>query len=325
MRVVKTIVNDRRELIGFVVEGRDLDLGGFTTATVQKPIPLHVLRENGFSNRQIDVMARGIKEKGKFRLNELPMMVLVDNKLVPVDNSMTLTHRFIQNNEVVGFTIGFGDGSKANYTYQNTMRLSFWFKPTNFIVSRSANKKHYIYGKPGVLKLEELPTTDLSKRVSKGNSGGQKRQEQNTKKKRIKPAAQPVQKTGKFVNVVDIIDIYDTLRKCDGLVIHLPDEEYEAASGSGYTAADEFVPLGVGEYAPPVLIFNKTKLNANASFRKPGTVNVDFNGVKTPVQTFTYNTKSIFLGGENYIKRFGVAIPEELAEEFMNNFERVWA
>ena len=308
IKVVKTVVDQHRRLLGLVLEGRDRQFGGISNERVQKPVALDTLKKINFNNRQVSITPQGIQELGKFRLNQLPMVAVVDNNYINVDNRIRISHKFEKDNQIIGFTVNFADGSQDNFTYPNVIQLSTWFRPDNFIVGTSSTGRKYVYGKPGMLKIEQLPTTDLSN--GKDNK---------SKPKAAKTSAQHVRKTGMFNNVVDIIDIYEELRKCDGLLIHLPNEKYTPASGGTTEAGDGFMPLGVGDYAYPTLSFSRNKLNANANFRKPGTVMVDFGGgAVTPVQSFTYNTKSIFLDAENYIKRFGVAIPQSYENDFSN-------
>ena len=164
IKLRKTIVDEKKQLIGFVVEGRDRDLDGFTDEMVLKPMPLRVFRERCFSNKQIRVTNRGIKEIGKFKINKLPMTVLVNNSLKDIGNKMELVEKIVSNDKLLGFRVLFGDGSKSNLTYSNVIQLSYWFRPKNFIVKTSASNKRFISGKPGVMKLEDLPEIVISKK-----------------------------------------------------------------------------------------------------------------------------------------------------------------
>ena len=311
IKLIKTIVNEKRKLIGFVVEGKDKELDGFSNEKVQRALPLKVLSDKRFTNNQITFTGKGFQEKSNFKVNELPMTVMVNNNLADVSNKIAITQRFIQNNEPVGFAVQFGDGTVDKFTYPNVIQLSYWFKPENFVVRTSLNKKKFIAGKPGAVKLEDMPTTIIGEKPVQPP-------------KRTKSGAQEesiVEPTGMFNNAIDLMDLYNSLNECDGLVIKLPDEEYKSGGKNDKAASNEFHALGVGEYAYPNLSFNETKINANTSFRKPGMVQVEFGpGVTMPVQSFTYNTKSIFLSGENHIKRFGVAMPKANEASFIEAF-----
>lgn len=313
IKLIKTIVDERRKLLGFIVEGKGRELEGFSDEKIQKQVPLSVLAEKGFVNNQIAVTARGIQEKGNFKINDLPMTVFINNQFVDIDNRMALKKRFIQNNEPIGFTVAFADGTMDNFTYPNVIQLSYWFKPDNFIVRKSANGKSFISGKPGMLKLEELPTEVIGEKKEK-------------EAKRVKSAAQhqdKVQDTGTLDHDIDIIELYGYLKKVDGLVIKLPYEKYKRVGVNNVVASNEFKALGVGEFAVPDLTFNATKLNANTIFRKPGMVSIEFGpGVTMPIQSFTYNSKTIFLNSEVHVERLGVAIPKEIESEFISKFGR---
>lgn len=317
-RLVKSIVDENRRLIGFIIEGRDKDLDGFLDTKVQKPIQLKVLYNMGFANNQIDTRSGGIREKGNFRVNNLPMLMFDGKELVSIDNGVRLIKKFVQDGEIVGFRVEFEYGSVDNFIYRNVVQLSGWFKPENFVVRRPTNRKAFISGKPGVMRLEELPDEIIGQK--KGQEKVKQKSKQAVSKVEIKATeVDNTLSTGKLDNDMDILDIYDIVEELDGLIINLPGEEYKAASGSGDKVDPDFVPLGVGEYAYPSLGFNKTGLNANAKFRKPGMVLVDFgDGVQSPVQAFTYSTKSIFLNGKNYMKRFGVAVPKLFEDTFIH-------
>ena len=310
-KLVKTIVNESRKLIGFVIEGKDKDLEGFSNEKVQRAVPLKVLADKKFTNNQITFTGKGFQEKSNFKINDLPMAAMINNSLVDINNKIALTHRYLQNNEPIGFGVQFGDGTTDKFAYVNIIQLSYWFKPDNFVVRTSTNKKKFIAGKPGAVKIEDLPTIVV----------GEKPQITPKKVKSGAKEESATVATGIFNNAIDLMDIYNSLQTCEGVVIKLPDESYIAAGKNTVKASNEFHTLGVGEYAYPSLGFHDTKINANSSFRKPGMVNIEFApGQTLPVQSFTYATKSIFLAGENHIKRFGVAMPKESEASFVETF-----
>lgn len=305
VKLLKIIVNDKRKLIGFVVEATDRELGGFSDMKVQKPIPLRLMAESGFQNNQITVTPNGgIIEAPNFKINELGMVMYTNNQFVDIPNTMSLIKKYTKEGEVIGFRIRFGDGYEDNFTYENVVRLSFWFKPENFIVRRLPSGKYAIAGKPGVLKLEDLPQEEIGK--------------PSQAKARAK-AVEVRQDVVDFINNADIVGIYDLLKAYNGLVIKLPDEEYIAQSN--VAPGEGFIPLGLGEYAYPDLSFHETHLNVNTLFRKPGIVYVEIDeNNRIPIHTYTYSRKSIFLNGENYIRKFGIALPEQYSNMLIDAF-----
>lgn len=309
IKLVKTIVNDKRNLIGFVLEGKDKEFDGFSDDKVLKPIPLKVLAEKNFKNKQIEITRNGFIEQGNFRVNDLPMMALIDNKFIDVPSNVELVKKFVQNNTIIGFTVKFGDGSLENFRYNHVIKLSSWFKPVNFMTRTSGTNKTYISGKPGVMKLDDLPTKVLG---------------EESKAKRMKSNAQKqsdIEDKVQFSNGVDIIDLYDAVDSFDGLILKLPNEGYKVANKRERVVAEEFSNLGIGEYSYPKLMLNETKLNVNAAFKKPGIVQIEFApGTVMPIQSYVHCTKSIFLNAESYIKNFGVAIPRACEGKFIELF-----
>lgn len=311
IKLTKTIVDRGRTLVGFVAEGKGTDFNEVTNDRVQRPLQLNSLMQMKFSNNQVMISDKGIQERGNFKVNELPMAVYVDNKFIDVDNKISIVKKYVQNNEIIGFTVKFGDGTMANFTYANIIKLSFWFKPSNFVVRTSANNKKFIASKPGYTKLEDLITEVI---------GEDKKQKKN--KSAAKDSSQ-TQSTGTFDNTLDLFDLYDSVNKSNGLIIKLPSESYHSTGEVIVQTSGEFKSLGVGEYAYPILTFNETKLNANTTFKKPGMVSVEFGpGVTMPIQSYTSKTKNIFFNSENHIDRIGVAIPKTAEAEFIGTFSK---
>lgn len=312
LQITKTIVNGQRGLIGFFLKGREKDLGGFSEETVERGMPLSELAKVNFSNNQISVVGGKIVERGKFRINTLPMCVYVGGEAgyIPLDNTVNIIRRFVQDNENVGFRMQFSDGSEENLMYNNVLTLCKWFKPGNFCIRTSSQGRSYIAGKSGSL-LESIPETIIGKKPE-------------VKPKRMKSAAKEKKSsiTGGFEHGFDILDIYQFINDCGGSVIKLPSEDYVAASEGGDVTVEGFTPLGIGEVASPIPAFNATKLNVNADFKKVGVVPVNINGMQTNLTSFVYRKKSIFLGGENYIKKFGIAVTKEKEDELVSALGR---
>ena len=242
IEVSKTIVNGQRGLIGFVLKGRERDLGGFSESQVERPMPLSELIKMRFSNTQITIVNNRVIERGKFRINTLPMVVYneVTNNYVSIPNDVTMIERFVQDNENIGFRLRFADGSEENLRYENVITLCKWFKPSNFCIRTSTKGKAYIAGKNGV-GLETIKETIIGKKP-----------EVTPKKKKSAAKEKRVAISGDFERGFDILDIYDFIRECNGSIIKLPSEDYVATTEGGAKEVEGFTDLGIGEVSSPI-------------------------------------------------------------------------
>ena len=329
-KIVESIVDTHRKLIGFTIEGKESEFGGFSANKIRKNVTIASLAGIHFDNSQLKVEATGqLVEKGNFKINELPMKVLVNNNFVSVPNSIEILGRYAKDNKIIGYDVGFGDKSTGKYTYNNVVQLSYWFKPTNFVIRKSARRRTFISSKPGCTNLDELPIHYLDNAKAKSNNiQEQKPQEQHIQEKKTqdKPKNQlidekDIHKDGVFDNGVDLIDICEALDRCGGLILKLPNETYIKSTVERVKTSENFTALGLGEYAYPKIEFSGTKLNASVNFRKPGMVPIEFGpGAKMPIQSFTYKKKSIFINAENYIERLGVAVPKSYEQNLLDSF-----
>lgn len=303
IKITKSIVNVQHSLIGFVVSGTEKELGGIGTNKIERSISVDEMMHNGFSNSQLSIVNGRMVTSNKFKINQLPMLVFNGDDYFECQNSISLIGRFVQNNENIGFRVKFADGTEDNMKYDSILMLCKWFNPENFTIRTSAKGKSYICAKQGYGSIEELPTTVIG--------------EPSTAKRTKSAAKEKVAGTnGTWDNGMDIIDIYDFINKCKGNVIKLPDESYTAASET-VSGDGAFNSLGIGEVASAKPIFSSTKLNVNAGFKKVGNVKINVNGMDVSVPTFTFRTKSLFLNGENYMKKFGIAVPKEFEAELV--------
>lgn len=310
IEVSKTIVNGQRSLIGFIVKGKEKDLGGFSDNVIERSVSISELGKMNFSNSQIVVVGGKVVERGKFRINSLPMVVFNDDTFIAIDNTVNMTQRYVQDNENIGFRLKFSDGSEENLRYENVLAICKWFKPGNFCIRTSAKGKSYIAGKNGV-SLDSIPEVTIGKKPE-------------VAPKRMKSAAKEKKSSisGNMEMGFDILDIYGFIKECNGSIIKLPSEDYVAATDGGAKDVEGFTPLGIGEVATPNPAFNATKLNVNADFKKVGVVPVSINGMQTNLTSFVYRKKSIFLNGENYIKKFGIAVAKDREEELVSKLGR---
>ena len=302
LKIIKTIVDSNRNLIGFLMEGKEKEFGGFSNDVIQRGVPTDHLLQKKFSNNQIAVVSNKIVEKGNFKINSLPMTIYTGDNYIDLDNSVVITKRFVQDNKNIGFRVRFSDGSEDNFKYENVLMLCHWFRPGNFAIRTSSKGLQYICGKSGV-SLDDIPAQVIGATPEK-------------KAKRLKSAAKEKTEeiSGALESGFDILDIYGFINKCNGCVIKLPSEDYVAMSEDGETITEGFTSLGIGEVATATPIFNPTKLNVNAGFKKVGVVDVPINGTNHTITTYVFRTKSIFHNGDNHMKVFGIAVPTENEE-----------
>lgn len=301
LKVTKTIVNGQRNLIGFVLEGPEKAMGGFTDKVIERPYPTESLLALNFSNNQLKVVDGKFIENNNFSINSLPMVVLTeDGQYIPIDNTVAIMQRFVQDNENIGFRVQFSDGSEDNIRYANLIMLCKWFKPGNFAIRTSSLGKTYISGKKGGPSLSDFPEVVLG-------------DEPKVRPKRMKSAAKETKKAvqGALETGYDILDIYKFIDDCNGSIINLPSEKYVPNTVEGKDELVGFTSLGIGEVASPRPLFSGININVNANFKKVGVVPVSINGQKTNLTSFVYRNKSIFLNGENHIKKFGIAVATE--------------
>lgn len=315
IKLTHLIVGEAYNLIGFVAEGKDKDFGKIGTGTTSMPVTLKYLHETKFNNKQIAMSKGKIIEKTGFKLNKLPMLMLKGDSYEPVDNTITLTKRYVQDNENIGFEVQIGAVGRAKFSYENTIKMCDMFRPTNFIIRLGNDKegnpsKRFIAGKPNQ-PISKLPMEIVG---------------QTTEAKRTKPTTKAIEDiTGTQVYEQDILELYSYIKAVDGFIINLPGTSYKATTESA-AVGENFVPFNIGEVGTPILDFNETKFNVNCNFKKPGAVAIKLsNGKTTNVITFVYRRKNVFYNGENYIKKLGVVIPAEKETELLTKFGRSMA
>ncbi len=309
IKLVSMIVDQNYRLIGFTGEGKAKDFGELSSEKVVRPISLKLIFDTRFSNKQIQVKNGTIIEREGFKLNSLPMLMLVGTGYNNVDNKIKLVKRYVQDNTNIGFGVEVG-GKEAKFTYENIIKLCDLFQPDNFIIRTNKDNKKFIAGKPGC-SLNDLPVEVVGS---------------TTQAKRTKSVTKDASAiTGNMVYDIDIIELYQYIRNVNGFIINLPGTEYKATTESA-AVSKEFVPFNIGEIGTPYLDFNETKFNVNCNFKKPGAVAIETKpGKMTNIITFVYRRKNVFFNGENYINKLGVVIPEGKEQEFLGNFGRSMA
>ena len=297
MKVTHTIVNSNRQLVGLVVDNN----GDVRALTITE------LKNAGFKNKQLHFNESGmLVECGDFKLNSLPMKVIVGNGYIDINNNISLVGRIVCNNENIGFTCQFADGSSVNMRYNDILTLSHWFKPSNFIIKTSKSGKYFIAGNNGTV-LDRLPAIF----VDNGQTT-----------KRTKPAAKETTEgvDTKMQQNIDIMDLFSIVRKYQGYIIKLPSEAYHITTDNKYVD-NEFKALNFGEVASPYININPEKLNAYASFKKLGKVNI--NG--TELITFKTTNKCIFNRLENHIQNFGIAVDKQYSQNVLTELGKTLA
>lgn len=315
IKLTHLIVGEAYNLVGFVAEGKDKDFGRIGTGTQSSPVTLKYLFDINFSNKQIAAHKGKIVEKAGFKLNKLPMLMLSGDGYKPIDNTITLTKRFVQNNENIGFEVEIGGMGKSKFSYENTIKMCDMFRPTNFIIRFGTDRegkqtKRFIAGKPN-MPLSMLPVEVVGK---------------TTEAKRTKSTTKAVDNiTGTQVYEQDILELYSYIKDVDGFIINLPGTVYKATTESA-SVGENFVPFNIGEIGTPILDFNETKFNVNCNFKRPGAVAMKLSNNKTTnVITFVYRRKNVFFNAENYIKKLGVVIPADKESELLTKFGRSMA
>ena len=310
VKIVKTIVNTRRELVGFVVEGKEYELGGIGNKTIQRHMAISEMASMGFENNQLRVKGNNAVQPLKnFKINKLPMTVHTPNGYIDIDNSMNLVGRYEYDGENIGFSVRFGDGGVIDIKYDVVIRLSNWFNTENFMIRTSSTGKKFISGKPGHIKLDELPVKKIE--GPKGKKVKAK-EEENKTMEREKGVIETTIQSG-----IDILDVYDIVYDNGGTVIWLPNQEYKPKSAYTTVPESQFFPIKVGEIGIGRPNYNDTKLSVNSLFKKIGIVKV---GAKV-VLTYTFSSKTIF-SPDDYKNKIGIAIPADKEDNIISSLAK---
>ena len=304
IKLIYKVFDSNYRLVGFISEGNGRDYGEISNDKVTRELSLRNLIQSEFSNNQIYIKDGSIHTKGSFKINAIPSVMIQDGKYERIGNDIEITHRWVKNNINIGFEIRFDDGRSGRYSYENVIKLSDLFKPTNFVV-RTKDGKRYISGKAG-MSLNDLPATTIG---------------QETTAIRTKPNAKENRGIlGAEVNDVDILDLYDFIRNCGGSIILFNDSKYTAHSGEVKTD-EKFIPLNIGEIGVPRLEFKADGLNINCNFRKPGYINIELTpGKISKVNTFIYRKKSLFYNGESYLNKIGIVVYNHSVKALIEKF-----
>jgi len=298
-RVISTVIDKNRAIVGLIFDEK----GNRRVEGIKSLI------NRGYKNHQIEIQPGLMRELGKFKLNEIQMLMFDNGVYTKVSNSMALKSRIEADDKVIGFEVEF-DTCVSKCRYNNVINMSVWHKPENFVVKTSVTGKAFVAGRPNGVKIDELPAIYIdTNRTKKAKSG-----------------AQVVAKSTNLENIVDIQDIFTEVKSLGGLVVNLPSERYQTITERKTKVSGEFESLGAGEYAYPELEVSQKGLNVNVAFRKPGVVELDLgNAVMTNVHAFVHSKKTVFKDCESHIKRLGVAIPEAKEADFLGRLVKTMA
>lgn len=318
LEVVGTIVNNQKSLVGLLMEGKPADFGELgTDSKVRKPVVLDVAKKLLHKCKNFTI--RGGKIAGVTEKNRLSYLQMYDSNGNEIDNEMNLVKKLVTDGKIIGFDVWtkFND-SVARYRYQDVVTLSGWFKPGNFIVKYTEEGKAFISGKPGKMKLDDLPTEEILK-PSKRAAARKDKAVQNPAVNKRTGVIDTNRVDNVMKNSLDIFTILDAINNCGGLVIYLEDSDngYTNTLDTKVKTGDGFVPMNIGLIGKPYPDYSIDKMKVNIQFKKPGFVGVD---EFTKAYAFTYSTRTVIKNGVNYIKRIGIAVSKDAVDKLVSYF-----
>lgn len=312
MKVLGTIVNGKLNIVGLTLSGKASDFGKIGNQEEIQDITMQEVLARKFVNNQIDCSQGKIKELGKFRLRDVGMKMLLDNgQLTPVNNTLTLKTRLLNEGKLAGFEVEIL-GRTMKFKTDDVIRLSSWFRPENYMIAvrndADGTVRPYVTGKPGHA-IGKLPERELG--VSKVAPKKTKNRTIQSTDSRGSGVANPD---------FDIVELFDIVSDLNGYVVKLPNVEYKKTKASDTKTGSGFIELGIGEVASAHIEYGEKSMNVNANFRKIGNVMVNFGGRPMPMPTYVVKRKSIFVNGKNHIKRFGIVVGEAQVNELRQKF-----
>lgn len=321
MKITALIVNGNHSIVGFRVKGTESEFGRIGKEKIEVDLNKSYFFTRKFHNGQVIFQNGTIIEKGNFKLNDLPMILLENNgAMMPIQNSIKLTDRFVRDNENIGFSVIFGNGTTGKYSYNDVIKLAEIYKPSNFIVKSSTSGKKYIAGKSGQ-SIMDLPANVLG--------------DESTNKKMKSGAKEATPVTGgERVSDVDILSLIEFVKANGGYIINLPGTSYTPVGDTVTSAGSKFKSFEIGEVADPYLDFNETKINASCKFRNPGTVLLNppsddgkpsFVTSSIPIYSYIWRSKTLFYNGMFNLQKVGIILPESTTDELYSKFASAMA
>lgn len=322
LEVTGTVVDYNLSLVGLILKGAANEFGEVGSQKVERVFSLQECKRWLPHCKNFTIKAGKIVATTKKRLNDLDMYEATSLSYhVPVDKGISLTSKIVADGKIIGFDVYSNYNKQTNrYRYQDVVTLCGWFKPTNFIVKFTEDGKAFISGKPGVMRLDDLPTIE-----SLTKSGRAVRRKENAV---AKPAVNKregvvdTHKTDKVMsNTLDIFSILQAINEHNGVVIYenTSDNKYQNTTDTTTKVGEAFIPIGNCLIGHPYPDYSADKMKVNIKFRKPGIVSVD---AMTKVYAFTYNDRTVIKNGDNYIKKIVVGVEPEASKGLLSYFAR---
>ena len=289
MRLVKSIVGDNNNLIGFVVEGtaKEFNEKG-TVGVIYKSILLQELVRAKFSNDQVRVSGSKLEYLDGFKLSDLPMMKHTNGQLVDIGNTAIYNGKINHDNRVWCEVLI--DGEVKRYTYEDTIRLAKWFK----LVDRKGND------------------VDLSK--EKDTSGGgaeiQEVKKEEAKREVVK-------------DIKDLITLMEIVKYTSGIVVMNKEDKYEAEGNyNNAQVGERFIKDNIGGVSTPFIGYTEESLNATLPFKVIGHVEIPFKGSSINVPTYIHRAKKLISNGKLYLDQLIIGITIDGVNKLVDVFGR---
>lgn len=294
MKLTKVIIDENGLLNGFSVYGTEREFGGNMPSFIELNIPLAQLRNIGVNNNQVVINKSQIIERGNFKISELPAMCIIGGKLVPVNNTIEITKRYLSGDgkHILGFEVKLFNVTTKVVKYNDAAIMCRWLKPVNFIL-KIRNNLPVFMGRPGGVKMEELPVEYVGTKKAKASEA------------EVKPTKIDATGNNDILEFIELVDKYNgKLLMPSGTVYNSANISANASHNKEYSDGG-FVAVKVGELANPKLEFNPVTLNVNATFKRAGYVSVK--GVNVPC--YVTSKKTMFRAGIKNFKSFNAVLP----------------
>lgn len=320
MKIVATIVNKNRQLIGFMAEGKESEFGGVGSKIITTSVSKEELLRSKFKNSQIEVVTEkvvtggGVKTinkiccKGNFLLKNLPMKMFDNGEFTAIDNSILLTARIMHNGSLAGFEYSIG-GIKGRDTTDNIIRLSNWHKTANFVVRHFDDNRLNIAGRPG-MSLDKLPII---------TTYGDKPTKETKKTKRTVVDNKGREMDMPLIRPYEFIGLCEEVSAVGGTMILLPGTVYNHTTALNVKTSKEFKKTGV-ELSYPKVEGGESSLNASLPFKQIGQLIVNVGGIDKTYYPFTYKKKNVYQNGEINTPYLGVAIKKDAVKQLQEKF-----
>lgn len=289
MRLVKSIVGDNNNLIGFVVEGtaKEFNEKG-TVGVIYKSILLQELVRAKFSNDQVRVSGSKLEYLDGFKLSDLPMMKYTNGQLVDIGNTAIYNGKINYDNRIWCEVLI--DGEVKRYTYEDTIRLAKWFK----LVDRKGND------------------VDLSKEKDTSGGGAE-----------IQEVKKEVAKREVVKDIKDLITLMEIVKYTSGIIVMNKEDKYEAEGNyNNAQVGERFIKDNIGGVSTPFIGYTEESLNATLPFKVIGHVEIPFKGSSINVPTYIHRAKKLISNGKLYLDQLIIGITIDGVNKLVDVFGR---